>query len=132
MAARHHRLKHALAVLALLSSAGCATVAQNGHVSTDTEAPDTMSAAGASLLLQGRAEREAGENSRAALTLERAIRIEPNRPEAWLELARVRLDEGNFTQAEQLGRKARSLAAPETPLADSIAAVIGEAQRRQR
>jgi uncharacterized protein HemY len=42
--------------------------------------------------------------------LERALRIESGEPKVWLEMGRLRFDEGNFSQAEQMGRKALSLA----------------------
>ena len=90
-----------------------------------------MSAAGEALLAQGRAQRDAGELGQASMTLERAIRIEPDQPALWLELARVRLDEGSFAQAEQLARKAGSLAVAEAPLTESIEAVIAESRRRR-
>lgn len=90
--------------------------------------PGTISPAGEALLSQGRAQRAAGETALAAVALERALRIEPRRPEIWLELARVRMDEGNFPQAEQLARKARSLAAPDGPLSRSIDQLVSEAE----
>lgn len=60
------------------------------------------------LALQDEAQRAAtaGDLSKAAQILERAIRIEPDRPELWIELARVHLKEGNPAQAEQFARKA--------------------------
>lgn len=90
-----------------------------------------MSPAGESLLAQGRAQRNAGELGQASMTLERAIRIDPDQPALWLELARVHLDEGNFTQAEQLARKAGSLTPADSPLRASIDTVVEEALRRQ-
>jgi hypothetical protein len=48
----------------------------------------------------------AGDYSKATQILERAIRIEPDRAELWLELARVHLKEGDAAQAEQFARKA--------------------------
>ncbi len=46
----------------------------------------------------------------AAATLERALRIEPNNPLLWLAYGELRMDEGNFAQAENMGRKAVSSA----------------------
>lgn len=90
-----------------------------------------MSAAGESLLVQGRAQRRAGDLAQASMTLERAIRIEPGHAALWLELAQVRLDEGNFSQAEQLARKAASLAPAGSPLTGPIESVLEDALRRQ-
>jgi hypothetical protein len=60
------------------------------------------------LALQDEAQRAAtaGDLSKATQILERALRIEPDRPELWIELARVHLKEGNPAQAEQFARKA--------------------------
>ncbi|NLG75166.1 MAG: tetratricopeptide repeat protein [Xanthomonadaceae bacterium] len=45
----------------------------------------------------------------AAGSIERALRIEPDNPLLWIELAKVRQAEGNFVQAENMARKAISL-----------------------
>jgi cytochrome c-type biogenesis protein CcmH/NrfG len=72
----------------------------------DRAQPRTQSSA--TLALQDEAQRAAtaGDLSKATQILERAIRIEPDRPELWIELARVHLKEGNPAQAEQFARKA--------------------------
>lgn len=44
----------------------------------------------------------------ASASIERALRIEPENPLLWLELAKVRLAEGNYPQAENLARRALS------------------------
>jgi Tfp pilus assembly protein PilF len=56
----------------------------------------------------------------AASTIERALRIEPDNPLLWIELGKVRLAEGNFSQAENMGRKAVSMTV-HTPRAQSSA-----------
>jgi len=76
----------------------------------------TMSSAGRTLLDQGRTQRLAGEYQQASASLERALRVDPQQALIWLELGRLRLDEGNFAQAEQMARKALSLA----PAGDSV------------
>lgn len=115
--------------------AGCVANRPGGPPDAGGPAPpssgQTMSTAGESLLTAGSEQRRAGDLGQAAMTLERALRIEPRQPALWLELALVRLDEGNFAQAEQLARKAGSLAPADSPLMDSIDAVIDEARRRQ-
>jgi Tfp pilus assembly protein PilF len=52
----------------------------------------------------------------AAGSIERALRIEPDNPLLWIELAKVRQAEGNYVQAENLARKAVSMSvqAPRT------------------
>jgi len=68
-----------------------------------------MSPAVQTLLEQGREQRYAGEYARASASLERALRIESGEPKVWLEMGWLRYDEGNFAQAEQMGRKVLSL-----------------------
>lgn len=128
----------ALAVLALIAAAGCATTVPGPAPDEDSGAAtpgpagrqDGLGPAGQALLIRGANERRAGDYRAASATLERALRIEPGAPALWLELARVRLLEGDFGQAEQLARKAGSLAVPGSPLAEESRSVI-EAARRQ-
>ena len=60
------------------------------------------------LALQDEAQRAAtaGDLPKAIQILERAIRIQPDSPQLWIELARCHLKEGNAAQAEQFARKA--------------------------
>lgn len=66
----------------------------------------------------------------AASSIERALRIEPGNPLLWIELGKVRQAEGNYVQAENMGRKAvamsvnapRTRAAAWTLIADSYRA----------
>lgn len=140
MAEGRDQLKVAALLAALALAAGaCAPVPTQGP-RDGARAPDagdepargeTLSAAGSALLVQSRNERRAGDYAQASATLERALRIEPTSPAVWLELARLRLLEGNYTQAEQLARKAHSLAGPGSTLAEESRAVLADALRRQ-
>ena len=65
---------------------------------------------GQALLSQSRSLQAAGRYPEAAATIERALRIDPRQPVLWLELGTIRLKEGDFAQAESIGRKALSLA----------------------
>jgi tetratricopeptide (TPR) repeat protein len=47
----------------------------------------------------------------AASSIERALRIEPDNALLWIELGKVRQAEGNYVQAENMGRKAVAMAA---------------------
>jgi Flp pilus assembly protein TadD len=69
-----------------------------------------LGAATRSLVEQAHAQAAAGNLPVAASSIERALRIEPNNPLLWIELGQVREAESNFEQAENLGRKALSLA----------------------
>lgn len=66
----------------------------------------TLSAASRALVTQADVQRKKGNFVQAAATLERALRIEPNNPLLWLAYGELRMDEGNFPQAESMGRKA--------------------------
>ncbi len=55
----------------------------------------------------------------AAASIERALRIEPGNPLLWIELGKVRYAEGNYVQAENMGRRAVSLS--KAPQASSSA-----------
>jgi len=69
-----------------------------------------LGTASRSLVNQAHAQMQSGNFAVAAGSIERALRIEPNNPLLWIELGRVRHAEGNYAQAENLGRKALSLA----------------------
>lgn len=78
--------------------------------SQDTAEAPAMSTASQSLLEQSRDQWRSGDSIQAAATLERALRIDPGQPGLWLELGNLRLAEGDYVQAEMLGRKALTLA----------------------
>lgn len=142
MAARRRPLTSALTVALIL--AGCATGVPPGPAGEPEEAGRTgeagstagrpeeeLSAAGSALVSRGVDERRAGNYAQAAATLERALRIEPGSAAVWLELARVRLAQGDYAQAGQLARKAGSLAADQPAVAEASRAVLAEALERQ-
>lgn len=56
----------------------------------------------------------------AAASIERALRIEPDNALLWIELGKVRQAEGNYVQAENMGRKAASMSV-NAPRANSAA-----------
>ena len=64
----------------------------------------------AGLVETARADAAAGKLSNAAAGIERALRIEPRNPRLWHELARVRLQQGQFTQAESMAARSNSFA----------------------
>jgi tetratricopeptide (TPR) repeat protein len=65
----------------------------------------------------------------AASSIERALRIEPANPLLWIELGKVRQAEGNYLQAENMGRKAVSMSV-NAPKANSAAwSLIAESLR---
>src|SRR5215510_16617784 len=70
-----------------------------------------LSSASKSLVAQAQTQVAAGNYTVAAGAVERAIRIEPSNPLLWIELGKVRQAEGNYLQAENMGRKAVSMSA---------------------
>jgi len=73
--------------------------------------PRAQPAAVVALLDHAEQQANSGDLPAAALTLERAIRIDPRNPILWHHLASVRLAEGNSQQAEEMAKKSNALAA---------------------
>src|SRR5216110_831584 len=101
-----------LAFLAI-AAAGCATVVQPpGSYPAPGPLPEpaarTENLAIAGLLDGARADSAAGRLANAAASLERALRIEPRNPRLWHELARVRLKQGDYAQAESTAARSNS------------------------
>ena len=71
--------------------------------------PATLSPASQALVTQAQAQRKKGDLPGASVTLDRALRIEPNNPLLWIEMGELRMDQQNFAQAENMGRKALSM-----------------------
>lgn len=69
----------------------------------------TLGAASRALVGQAQTQAATKNYAVAASTIERALRIEPGNPLLWIELGKVRLAEGNYVQAENMGRKAVSM-----------------------
>ena len=70
----------------------------------------------AGLMETARAEAAAGKLSTAAAAIERALRIEPRNPRLWQELARVRLQQRQFEQAESVAVRSNSFAGSDAAL----------------
>ncbi|HVL35497.1 MAG TPA: tetratricopeptide repeat protein, partial [Burkholderiales bacterium] len=74
----------------------------------------------------------AGRLAEAGASLERALRIEPRNPRLWHELARVRLAQGQFAQAEHLAARSNSFAAGDGTLRAQNDKLIAEARAARR
>jgi Tfp pilus assembly protein PilF len=85
----------------------------------------------AGLMESARSDAASGRLAEAASTLERALRIEPRNPRLWQELARVRLQQGDFPQAESLAQRSNSWAGSDSALRAENARIIEQA-RAQR
>ncbi len=69
----------------------------------------TLTPASRALVNQAQAQRQRGDLPGATVSLERALRIEPGNPLLWIEMGRLRMDQQNYPQAENMGRKALSM-----------------------
>ena len=73
----------------------------------------------------------AGKLESANASLERALRIEPRNPALWHELAQLRLQQGQWRQAESLAKKSNGWAREDISLRADNWRLIGHA-RAQR
>jgi hypothetical protein len=88
-----------------------------------------LSAASKALVGQAQIQLQSKNYPVAASSIERALRIEPANPLLWIELGKVRQAEGNYVQAENMGRKAASMSV-NAPRANSAAwSLIAESLR---
>ena len=74
----------------------------------------------------------AGDLARAVAILERALRIEPERAELWLELARLHRQRGDVAAALGFARKARRLAGDDRGLAREAETLVAELEATLR
>lgn len=143
MAERHHQLIRCLLLLPAGLLASCMVLpTSEPPPSPQTPAEDyrtvatehrdrVMNPATASLIEQGRALRRAGQPLQAAATLERALRIDPQEPAIWLELADLRYAAAEWQKAEQFARRARSLAPADSALHGAAVALLADSLDRQ-
>ena len=90
-----------------------------------------LGAAAQSLVAQARAQSAKGEFPGASGTLDRAIRIEPQNPLLWIEVARLRLTEGDFRQAETCARRALMLGSADDTVRTTAGHLLADVLRAQ-
>ena len=108
-------------LLPALLLAGCATAPgpESAPVEPAPAAPPAQAPAAqapapqenvavAGLMESARTDAAAGRLPNAAASLERALRIEPRNPRLWQALARVRLQQGDYSQAESLAQRSNT------------------------
>jgi len=113
-----------LAVLLLLAS--CAPL----QPLVPEPAPTSRNEAVVALLDTAHSQSSAGKLEEAGASLERALRIEPRNPHLWQELARVRLNQGQYREAENMAAKSNTLAAGDRYLRAGNWRIIGHARTR--
>jgi tetratricopeptide (TPR) repeat protein len=125
-------MKYLIVFAALL--AGCATAPAPAPAPAPevtpapVPAPRTENVAVAGLMETARADAAAGRLANAAASLERALRIEPRNPRLWQELARVRLKQGQYAQAESVAARSNSWAGSDNALRAENWRLIAEAR----
>jgi Tfp pilus assembly protein PilF len=115
-------MRFSAALLLVLAACATAPEAPPGGPAPPTPeaAPPPISrsenVAVAGLMESARADVAAGKLSTAAASIERALRIEPRNPRLWQELARVRLQQGQHVQAEEVAKRSSSFAGSDNAL----------------
>ena len=122
-------------LIVLLLLAGCAAPERAPEPAPPAPAPqpapaperkETIAVAG--LMESARKDVDAGRLSNAAASLERALRIEPRNPRLWQELARVRLKQSQFSQAESTAMRSNSYAGSDAALRAENDRIIEDAR----
>jgi hypothetical protein len=88
-----------------------------------------LSPASRSLVGQAQTQLASKNFAVAASSIERALRIEPDNALLWIELGKIRQAEGNYVQAENMGRKALSMAANAPRAQSSAWSLIADSYR---
>ena len=113
--------RHAIRIIVLAGLlGGCAVIAPTPPVSDNSAVLELVQVA--------RADVDVGRMPNAVAALERALRIEPKNPRLWQELARVRLKEGDYAQAENLAARSNSWAGSDNNLRVENWHLIAEAR----
>jgi len=122
-------------LLPLLILAGCAVAPETPPEPKPEPPPPPVVAAPkeniaiAGLMESARADAAAGKLPNAAASLERALRIEPRNPRLWHELARVRFQQGQHAQAENVAVRSNSFAGDDKALRAENWKLIAETRK---
>ncbi|VAX07021.1 hypothetical protein MNBD_GAMMA26-2020 [hydrothermal vent metagenome] len=83
----------------------------------------------ADLMQAAKRQQQAGDMTGASATMERALRIEPRNAYLWSDLAKVRMAQNRYSQAEGLAAKSNALAAADRDLKRDNWLLIAQARR---
>jgi tetratricopeptide (TPR) repeat protein len=122
---RHRRIITTL--LGAMLIAGCATLVGPQQ----TQRPVSDNGAVLALVDSAHADMDAGQTDNAAAKLERALRIEPQNPMLWQDLARLRLQQGQYQQAEGLAARANGWSGDDKQLRAENWRIIGQARLKR-
>lgn len=116
-----------LFIIASASLAGCA-----GFLPSASETqPVSDNTAVVALMDTARTDIASGKLDTAVAPLERALRIEPQNPLLWQELAKLRLQQGQYQQAEGLAARSNGWAGGNKILRAENWRIIGEARLKR-
>ena len=116
-----------LSTLLAVFLTACAGLLEQGE---EAPLPVSENTAVVALVDTARTDFIAGKSDSAGAALERALRIEPKNPMLWHELAKLRLREGEFKQAESLAAKSNNWAGDNKRLRVLNWRIIGDARVR--
>ena len=120
-------MKRLPTLLTLLLLSGCA-----GMVAPPPESrPVSDNSAVVALSDAARTDAAGGRLDAAAASLERALRIEPRNPALWQELAKLRLEQGQYQQAEGLAARSNGWAGDDKTLRAENWRIIGQARLKR-
>jgi Tfp pilus assembly protein PilF len=120
-------MRYALALTIVF--AGCASAPPQPASPGSRQGAQTVAVA--SLVENARLDASAGRLANAAAALERAIRLEPRNARLWQELARLRLQQKDYAQAEHVALRSNSLARGDAALRGENWHIIAEARERR-
>ena len=115
--------------------AGCAAAPEQTPAPVETPPPAAgprENVAVAGLMESARTDAAGGRLPAAAASLERALRIEPRNPRLWQQLARVRLQQADYAQAESLAARSNGFAGGDAALRAENQRIIDESRAARR
>ena len=102
-----------------------------GSFLRESSAPASNNHAVVALVNSARTDMASNKFDAAGATLERALRIEPRNPVLWQELAHIRMQQGQYQQAESLASKSNGLASDNRTLRAQNWRLIGQARLKR-
>lgn len=126
-------IRNLILLLLAVSLSACGNLPQSIFSKSEPQPASPVSRHPAVVALLDTAQRQSshGHPDRAAATLERAVKIEPRNARLWQQLARLRLQQGKWSLAENLASKSSALATNEPDIQIQNWRLIAEARGRQ-
>jgi predicted negative regulator of RcsB-dependent stress response len=120
----------AIRIAGLVGAALLTACAGLPGVDAEPAPPVSANSAVVALVDDARSAVGAGKPDAAGAALERALRIEPRNAALWQELARLRLSQGQYQQAESLAARSNSYAGTDRRLRALNWRLIGDARNQ--